>query len=177
MPKENAVDFYEQNDVVQSIQDIEKILATDIFTLDQARSPFFKAAFIEVLINLRCLMYKAKTFSAKIDFTDDVKIEGKVVDVSELITFVRDALCHLDLKHHHVNDGGRVSFNVSFGKRCTISGLDYRHESLYEDDVAFSFGEQRIYLKRHIIRAFEEAKSKLIPLLDDYLKSIFVVSH
>lgn len=165
------MDFYEQGEVWQSINDIERLLVTDIFTPAQATdSPFFKAAFIEVMINLRCLMYKAQTYSTKIDFTDDVKIEGKVIDVSELIRFVRDALCHLDLKHHYVNDGGRVTFNISFGRRCTISGLNYRHESIYEDDVAFSFGEQRIYLKRHIIRAFEEAKSKLIPLLDDHFK-------
>ncbi|QVI69166.1 hypothetical protein [Pseudomonas syringae] len=164
------MDFYEQTEVLQSIEDIEKILATGIFTPEQWRNPFFKAAFIEMMINLRSLMFHAEKFSTKIDFTDDVRIEGKVVDVSELIRFVRDALCHLDLKHHHVNSGGYVSFNISFGKFCTVSGEGYRHESSYDDDIAFSFGDQRIYLTRHIVRAFEEAKSKLIPLLDDWLK-------
>jgi len=35
-------------------------------------------------------------------------------------------------------------------------------QSKYDDDQSFGYGEQLIYLKRHIVRAFEEAKSELI---------------
>jgi hypothetical protein len=31
----------------------------------------------------------------------------------------------------------------------------------YEDDVCFFFGSQRIFLRRHVIRALEEARIKL----------------
>ena len=34
----------------------------------------------------------------------------------------------------------------------------------YDDDVCFWFGTNKLYLKRHILRAFEEAKRNLIPL-------------
>jgi hypothetical protein len=34
----------------------------------------------------------------------------------------------------------------------------------YDDDTAYAFGDQRIYLKRHILRAFEEAARQLLPL-------------
>ncbi len=35
----------------------------------------------------------------------------------------------------------------------------------YADDVAFIFGYQRIYLRRHIFRAFDEAKANLEPAI------------
>ena len=34
---------------------------------------------------------------------------------------------------------------------------DLKLTSDYDDDVAFFYGTNRLYLKRHIIRAFEEA--------------------
>lgn len=42
---------------------------------------------------------------------------------------------------------------------------DIEIKSEFDDDVCFFFGTQKIYFKRHILRAFEEAKQKLIPLL------------
>ena len=35
-------------------------------------------------------------------------------------------------------------------------------QSKYEDDQTFSFGEHLIYLNRHIVRAFQEAKEILL---------------
>ncbi|MFQ5431942.1 MAG: hypothetical protein ACE5EN_05500 [Nitrospinota bacterium] len=42
---------------------------------------------------------------------------------------------------------------------------NFEQASDYNDDTCFFFGAQKIYLKRHIVRAFEESKSKLLPLL------------
>ena len=59
------------------------------------------------------------------------------------------------------------SFNVVFGKGISmnINGKDFCSD--YEDDTCFFFGEQKLYLKRHIIRAFEEAKNYLSNLLEE----------
>lgn len=42
---------------------------------------------------------------------------------------------------------------------------EFEQSSQYPDDICFFFGSQGIYLRRHIVRAFEEAKTMLVPLL------------
>ena len=43
---------------------------------------------------------------------------------------------------------------------------DFEQASKYQDDICFFFGSHGIYMRRHIVRAFEEAKAKLVPLLN-----------
>ncbi len=125
----------------------------------------FRAAFIELLIALRDLMYKSEKFSTRIAFVDDVKRTEKINDVSDLITYVRDALCHPDSENHYIEAGNiKSTFNVAFGKVKVLKMGDFEQSSQYQDDICFFFGSQGIYLKRHIMRAFEEAKCKLLPI-------------
>lgn len=160
------MDFYERNEVSTSFREIGRIINSGIFTVENTRSPFFKASFIAMLIELRALMYKAEKYATKITFSDDVLQRDKVRDVSDLIKFVRDAVCHPDIPHHHLDDGSRATFNVVFGAGCIAQIGDHRQESLYPDDICFFFGVQHIYLKRHVIRAVDEAFVKLSPLLN-----------
>jgi hypothetical protein len=59
-----------------------------------------------------------------------------------------------------------AAFNIVDGKLIfpEVEGA-ITQSCYYEDDTAFFFGVHRIYLKRHIVRAFEEAKLKLLPLI------------
>lgn len=161
------MEFIDQAEVVSSFRTAEKLINSGVFTGEGSASPFFRPAFIALLIELRALMYKAEHYSEKISFTDDVLQRHKVKDVSDLIRFVRDALCHPDSAHHLLDNGARATFNVMFGKGCATQIGDHRQESIYDDDVCFFFGMHGIYLKRHIIRALKEAHQKLSPLLVD----------
>lgn len=161
------MEFFDQAEVATSFCVAEALINSGIFVAASSQSPFFKPAFISLLIELRALMYKAEHYSEKISFNDDVLQRQKVKDVSDLIRFVRDALCHPDSPHHLLDNGARATFNVVFGKGCAVQIGDHRQESIYEDDICFFFGMHGIYLKRHIIRALEEAHQKLSPLLVD----------
>ena len=105
------------------------------------------------------------------DFDDascvcDVQQRHRVSDVSDLIKYVRDALCHPDSPNHYIEqDNIKAIFNVAFGKVNLMKIGDFEQSSEYPDDICFFFGSQRIYLKRHVKRAFEEAKARLVPLL------------
>lgn len=166
--RSEALDYFDQVEVASSLSAAEELINSGIFSPKNAsESPFFKPAFIALLIELRALMYKAERYAEKISFTDDVLQRDKVKDVSDLIRFVRDALCHPDSDHHFLDNGARASFNVYYG-RGELGKIDnHMQESLYEDDVCFFFGMQSIYLKRHIHRALQEAYQKLSPLLVD----------
>lgn len=161
------MDFAEQSEVSQSLRVIHGILSSGIFARQNANHVFVRSAFIDSLISLRALMYKSERYAKRISFTDDVLLVNKVKDVTDLIKYVRDAVCHPDSDNHRIDGGNIASFNVTYGKACLMQIGDFRQESLYEDDIYFTFGVQGIYLKRHIVRAFEEAKVNLMPLLDN----------
>jgi hypothetical protein len=161
-----TIDNQTRNEIRFDINRIDKILRVNIFTPENHRHPLLLSALTEILIRLRDLLWKSKKFSKPVSFQDDVLIRGEVTDVTSLVVFVRDAVCHIDsIKHDHDQMQARVSFNVIFGKACLIQFGQTSIESPYEDDVAFFFGPQRLYLHRHIVRAFEEARDNLLPYL------------
>jgi hypothetical protein len=156
------LDFHSQAEVDSSFERIDALLASGVFQATRARDVLFRAGFIELLIALRDLMYKTEKFSSRINFTDDVKVSEKIKDVSDLIKYVRDALCHPDSDNHYLEAGNiRASFNVAFGKAVLMKIGDFEQSSQYDDDVCFFFGSQRIYLQRHIVRAYREARARL----------------
>lgn len=163
------IDFMTKCDIESSIERVAEIINTNIFApIPYGRNPFTKSAFIELLICMRDLMYKVEKITSRISFTDDVVIiPGKVEDVTDLILFVRNAVCHPESTNHYLDVEKKIkaTFNIVYGKGNLMQLGDICISSDYEDDVCFFFGKQKIYLKRHILRVYEEAKQKLIPLL------------
>jgi len=54
---------------------------------------------------------------------------------------------------------------VAFGKANLMKLGDVELRGDYDDDVAIFYGTNRLYLKRHIIRALHEAQEQLEPML------------
>lgn len=160
------LDFFIKGDIEVSIRRIDELLQCGIFQPQNAQNILFRAAFIELLISLRDLMYKAQKYVARISFEDGIKKTDKINDVSDLIKYVRDALCHPDSENHYIEAGNiKSTFNVAFGQANLLKIGDFEQSSNYEDDICFFFGSHGIYMQRHIIRAFQEARAKLEPLL------------
>lgn len=153
-------------EIMQDKEDIEKILNSNVFfrrsNPDWIRE---KAAFILLMIDLRDLVWKSEYFAGKrIAFKDDIIPFRKVVDVTDLITYVRDAAVHNTSGNSRVEQG-KLSFVVGVGKGNFVQIGQLTLSGDYEDDICFFFGPARIYLHRHIIRAFKEAIDNLNPLI------------
>ena len=160
------MDQWDKVDIGEDIRTIDSLLRHGIFAPANTDHPLFRAAFIEMLIALRDLMYKAEKYASRIAFTDDVKIIDEVHDVTDLIKYVRNALCHPDSDNHYLEkDNIKATFNVIFGKGTLLKMGDFEQTNPYKDDTCFFFGSQRIFLRRHILRAYDDAKAKLLPLL------------
>lgn len=162
------MDFYTKSDIEHSFDRIEKLLGSGIFDSSRDHDPLVRSALIELLILVRDLMAKAKKYAEPIDFIDDINIntKAKVENVSDAITFVRDAVCHVDSeKHNHDECEIRLSYNIAYGKVNFMKVGEVEIKSDYEDDVCFFFGHQKLYLKRHLKRAYLEAKEKILPLV------------
>ena len=160
------LNFFIKSDAKAAIERVELLLNCGIFHQENSNHILFKAAFIELLIALRDLMYKVEKYSTRIAFDDDVKKTDGIKDVTDLIKYVRDALCHPDSENHYVEAGNiKATFCVVFGQGNLLKIGDFEQSSQYKDDTCFFFGSQGIYLQRHVMRAFNEAKIKLNPIL------------
>lgn len=160
------MDFHDQSDIEQSIKRIDELLSCGIFHPNNSSNVLFRAAFIELLIALRDLMYKSEKYAERISFSEDIVITDKINDITGVIKHVRDAICHPDSKNHYIEKGMKASFNVQFGRGVLCKINDYEQANPYQDDICFFFGLQHIFMRRHIVRAFEEAKSKLLPIIE-----------
>jgi len=159
------IDFFTRSEIKRSIDRIQQLQDSGIFHLDNSGSPLVKSAFIEVLICLRDLMYKTEKYDKRIDFDDDIVKTDDIKDITDTIKYVRDALCHLNSDNHYIEKNCLASYNIVYGKGQMLNIGDSGQSSDYDDDVCFFFGAQKIYLVRHIVRAFGEAKKKLLPLI------------
>ncbi len=162
------MDFFIACDIRHNIDRVEQIVATGIFKPATAGNPLVKSGFTELMICLRDLMEKTKKFGTRISFVDDITLtpKSKIKDISDLVTFIRDALCHIATKDHFIVPGKiKASFNIVYGKGTLAPHPGISLTSDYSDDICFFFGIEKIYLRRHVLRAFEETKRQLATLL------------
>ena len=160
------MDWFTRTDIESSARRIDALVDCGIFAPENSGNPLVQSALIELVILARDLMAKAKTYAQPVEFEDDVEITERVKNVSDLIKFVRDAMCHLDSENHYFEyNRVRISRNIIYGKCNLVALEDAVLGSDYADDVCFLFGPQKLYLNRHIARACREALSALEPVM------------
>jgi hypothetical protein len=156
------LDFHTSAEVESNFRRIDAILGCGIFSPQGAKSPLYLSALTELMIRLHDTLGKASAAGCPIDFVDDVMVRGDVVGVRSLVAFIRNAVCHISSGNHkHDEADARISFSTCHGKCCLAEINGVRIEGEYPDDVAFFFGPQRLYLVRHVVRAYKEARSAL----------------
>ena len=156
----------DRQDCERNFRRVQQILNSNVFQPANASNPLQQSAFIDLMICMRDLMHKAEKYTRRIDFKDDVLTSGYVKDVTDAITAVRDACCHIDsFKKSFDENGNRGEYMVAYGKCNLLKIDDFEARGEYEDDIAVFYGRNRIYIRRHIIRALEQAHAQLAPLL------------
>jgi len=150
---------------------IKTIIETRIFDRENIGHPLIESAFIDLIIKLRDLTCKSEKLGKRINFKEDVVMlkdgNGKeiVKDITDAIKYVRDAACHINSLNHILNKNIVFTFNIAYGKINLLSMPGISLASDYDDDICFFYGEQKLYLNRHIMRAYEEASSFLQSLM------------
>lgn len=145
--------------LVGECQRVEALSRSQVFfpVVDTGHVLFW-SVITEILIILRDLCWFADKMNARLGWKDDLIPDSSCPDVTALITLFRDGLCHSHTYHRFVNrDLKMVGVrNIVHGTNASIkiSGTDLQCE--YNDDFALFIGKERLYLKRHIVRAFRE---------------------
>jgi hypothetical protein len=146
-----------------------ELFGCGIFERENAGHTLFRSAVVEMIICLHESLQTAAKENVRINFVDDVLIRPDVADVTDAVRMIRDACCHTASGRSHVNSPlTRALFFVILRgglghASANISGFAYVND--YADDIAIFFGKNRLYLTRHALRAYLEARTALEPLL------------
>jgi hypothetical protein len=150
---------YGDRDAQTSLMTVKRILESPIFNPIDGRSVYFQPCITQVLIELSDVLQKAAKKNLRVNFTDDIPQSTKAKDITDLINDCRNASCH-------VTSGKRIFDNNKF-TFCAVSGYSPNAMMIngialgcdYHDDVAIFWGNSRLYLVRHLFRAFHEANA------------------
>ena len=86
------IDTFSKSEIEDSLQRIDEILKSNIFSSENNANPLLKSAFIELLVCLRDLMYKTEKYSTRVSFDNDIIKNEKINDITDVtavpLTFI-----------------------------------------------------------------------------------------
>lgn len=151
----NKDDFFVKSQIQSNIEDIKTLLYTGVFNAPVLR-PFQEPVFVSIILKLDDLLQKFNGLNQRINFKDDIS-KG---DITDLVNKIRNAICHLSSGENLLDKESQLKFvfNMIIGKVNVVQlGDNIVAKSDYDDDITFFYGENRIYLKRHIVRVINES--------------------
>lgn len=166
------LEFTQARDLFSAREQFEKLVATGILSSNGISSPWFDPVITKLLILLSDLLKAADRIGKRCTFDDDILVideamSSKINDVTDLIIRCRAASCHIT-SGNQLFETNKLQMCVAVGK-CQLMSINGKVlGSDYEDDIAIIWGPMRLYLKRHLMRAYEY----VAPLFSDpYLLS------
>ena len=150
-----------KRDLLSETQRCAKLFNSKVFT---DRQIFTQSAFIEILVRLNSILQELGKKNNRIIWTDDVQTDQNIKDITDLVNNLRNAACHSDSPRNYIsNTSIKFVFNTFAGK-CPNAFKIGENISLgneYQDDIAFYYGDKRIYLVRHIKKLLEELPNEI----------------
>lgn len=124
------------------------------------------AAFTLLLINFSDLLQRISKSDARVSFDDET---APCKDITELMLRMRNAACHSS-SEKELDPRTTITFGIMHPHTSqTFGGMGVMGNP-HSDDLAFYIGKYRVYLNRHLVRAYNEAIDALISV--GYDKSI-----
>jgi len=161
--KAKTCDRWKKNRTVFACFRVEQLLQSAVFNPIKPQDVLLWSAIIEILIQLRYLCDLASSIGVTLSWSDDIAPCKDYSHITGLIKFFRDGLCHSDTSHSRsiATDKNTLARSVLPEKHShTISGVELSNP--YADDVAIFLGANRIFLFRHIVRAFNELRQSFV---------------
>ena len=130
---------------------------------------YYFSVITEILIHLKDLTQKLKRNENGIYFSDDIPITSNYQDITSLVVHCRDAACHNDSYKRRNKKGYLFSNNVF---ACDD----------FDDDITILMGDEKIYVKRHLLRLYKEVLVKFMSYPElhdepDYIEAIDLAKY
>lgn len=150
-----------KRDLLLETQRCVELFNSQVFVNHQI---FTQSAFIEILVRLNYVLQELGKKDSRIVWADDVQINQNVKDITDLVNNLRNAACHSDSPRNYISNSSiKFVFNTFTGKcpNAMKIGENISLGNEYQDDIAFYYGDKRIYLVRHIKRLLEELPNEI----------------
>lgn len=135
------------------INRLHQLLESDVFERSRPDDGTCELAFVEVIQLLNNLLRQADQSGHRIDFTREVGVQGKIQDITSLVSGVCGKLIiEADAPARFAPNQFNCYYDAGTGYFANGSFFS----ADYSGEVAFFVDEQRIYLNRHIKRALQE---------------------
>lgn len=158
---------HEKMDLLSEVERCTKLFNSGVFINHQI---FTQSALVELLIRLNHVLKFLNAQGIRVDWKEDVE-QGK--DITDLINDLRNGACHQNSPLNSIQDtSNKFTFNVAAGYSPTAFVIgDLSLGCDYSDDIAFFYGNHRIYLIRHIKRLLEHIPAHIQKAPEDPLPS------
>lgn len=160
-----------KRDLLSEMQRCTELFNSQVFTNHQI---FTQSAFIEILIRLNYILQELSKKNNRIIWAYDVQTDRNIRDITDLVNNLRNAACHSDSPRNYISNSSiKFVFNAFIGKCPNVvqTGQNISLGNEYQDDIAFYYGDKRIYLVRHIKELLEEAKRKVEKMIEEGQKN------
>lgn len=150
-----------KRDLLSEVQRCAELFNSQVFTKHQI---FTQSAFIEILVRLNYILQELSKKNNRITWVDDVQTNQNIKDITDLVNNLRNAACHSDSPINYISNSGiKFVFNTFIGKcpNAVQIGQNILIGNEYQNDIAFYYGDKRIYLVRHIKKLLEELPNKI----------------
>jgi len=155
----------QKRDLLSETQRCAELFNSQVFTNHHIFTQFFtQSAFIEILVRLNCILQELSKKNNRIVWADDVQTDQTIKDITDLLNNLRNAACHSDSPRNYISNSSiKFVFNTFAGKcpNAVKVGENISLGNEYQDDIAFYYGDKRIYLVRHIKRLLEELPNEI----------------
>jgi len=150
-----------KRDLLSETQRCAELFNSQVFTNHQI---FTQSAFIEILVRLDYILQELSKKNKRIIWGNDVQIDQNIKDITDLVNNLRNAACHNNSSRNYISNSSiKFVFNTFAGKcpNAVQIGQNISLGNEYQDDVAFYYGDKRIYLVRHIKKLLEELPNEI----------------
>ena len=163
-----SYNWMRDNDLYDASREFSKLVGTGILSSEGLETPWFEPVITKLLILIADLLKAADKIGKRYTALNDIAViddhvASKIRDVTDLIIWCRSAACHIS-SGNHLFETNKFQFNVCVGKVPSMITVDNKRlGSDYEDEIAIIWGPTRLYLRRHLMAAYEY----LMPLFPD----------
>ena len=155
----------QKRDLLMETQRCAELFNSQVFTQHLTQHQIFtQSAFIEILVRLNYILQELSKKDNRIVWADDIQTDQNIKDITDLVNNLRNAACHSDSPRNYISNASiKFVFNTFAGKcpNAVKIGENISLGNEYQDDIAFYYGDKRIYLVRHIKRLLEELPNEI----------------
>lgn len=158
---ENLTRVWTRDELNTNLDRIEQILNQACFKRDAPYTSLTQSSFIKLIGLEKELLEQAQQVGKRIDFLDEVGTNGRIEDITSLVTGMSQFIYNFDQNerdrlHEETILAPHINHFYGAGVGYFSNGLFFTCN--YDDELAFFVGRNRIFFYRHLVRAFDEAK-------------------